>query len=548
MMYQTPANEVPPVLYGAPMDKNQVIINSRGEFKDVIKHIEYGSESSQTFENTEKLCIEMLKYWYLKHNKDYLNFVLDEYARRSNSQMIKNYANVMHYGNNHWILLVANLSSDEENFTPHVYTIDNMTKSDNDAYKTRKWYAKFFGLYVKEHNAEESFTDDDFDCHEFIREHNDQSQGDDGTSITKSYLDHEPREREIIQLDGYNCGVISLIQCIELFNGIEMFKSLEGEEHHLFLLGFRLRMLSLIRDLYDLFNEKHYKTCKDHMYMEEGDPSKPAQLGKFYMIHQLFNKNVYTYKLKAKFPKAYCNANSVSKRTNYDVIKAQFKEHCIDDYGHPVEVNELFQQSTPKKKKSAKSSTSKKGNSTPSQKKNVASVFYTEDDDFPISTVHVSELVQGRSGNVVTDVNNVKLQLDPEVENVASATDRDNNATHPRDMVSMLIELFKMCYLTDRLIEIKKRKFVKDVKELMFRHSTYFIVDLIKEQDSEKCTYGVIAAVIFEHTVHLDFVKHSMLHLIAICPGYEGTGHINKLLFLITNTTRLKTKKLIIIT
>ena len=82
----------------------------------------------------------------------------------------------------------------------------------------------------------------------------------------------------------------------------------------------------------------------------------------------------------------------------------------------------------------------------------------------------------------------------------------------------------------------------------MFRHSTYFIVDLINETDAKKNTYGVIFAIIFEHTVHLDFVKHSMLHLIAICPGYEGTGHINKLLFLITNTTRLKTKKLIIIT
>ena len=121
-----------------------------------------------------------------------------------------------------------------------------MTNSDNNAYNTRKWYAKFFRLYVKEHNVEKSFTDDDFDCHEFICEHNDQSQGDDGTSISKSYLDHEPRERDIMQLDGFNCGVISLIQCVELFNDLEMFKDLEGEEHHLYLLGFRLQMLSLI--------------------------------------------------------------------------------------------------------------------------------------------------------------------------------------------------------------------------------------------------------------------------------------------------------------
>ena len=264
--------------------------------------------------------------------------------------------------------------------------------------------------------------------------------------------------------------------------------------------------------------------------MEEGNPSKPTQLGKF----------VYTYKPKSKFPKSFCNANSVSKKTNYDVIKAEFKEHCIDD-GHPVEVNELFQQSSPKKKKSA-SSTSKKGNTTTLHKKKVASVFYTEDDNFPISTVHVSELVQSHGDNVVTDVNHVKLQLDPENENVASATDRENNAIHPRDMVTMLIELFKMCYLTDKLPETKKKKFVKDVKDLMFRHLTYFIVDLIKEQDSEKCTYGVIAAVIFEHTVHLDFIKHSMIHLTAIRPGYEGTGHINKLLFSITNTVENMSK------
>ena len=69
----------------------------------------------------------MLKYWYSKHNKDYLNYILDEYAGQSNSTMVKKYANIMNFGGNYWILFVANLSSDEANFTPHVYTIDNMT-------------------------------------------------------------------------------------------------------------------------------------------------------------------------------------------------------------------------------------------------------------------------------------------------------------------------------------------------------------------------------------------------------------------------------------
>ena len=170
-----------------------------------------------------------------------------------------------------------------------------------------------FCLYVKEHNERETFVDDDFDCHEFICEQNAQSQGDDGTRIPRSYLDHEPKEGNVVQLDGFNCGVISLIQYIEIFNDLYLFQDFDGEEHHEYLLRFRLQLLLLIRDLYDLFNDKYYNHCPDHLFMEERGPSKSTQFGKFYMIHQLFNKNVYTHKPNSKYPKQFCNTNSVKK-------------------------------------------------------------------------------------------------------------------------------------------------------------------------------------------------------------------------------------------
>ena len=81
----------------------------------------------------------------------------------------------------------------------------------------------------------------------------------------------------------------------------------------------------------------------------------------------------------------------------------------------------------------------------------------------------------------------------------------------------------------------------------MERHTTYFIVDYDQNRITNEIEYQIIAAVVFEHTVHLDLEKHSIIHLMAVKPGFENKPHFPRLLFTIANTTRLKARKLVVV-
>ena len=531
---QTSKSDVPHVLFGSPFDKLPIMVK-KNNFKDIVTHIEYGMSSSQTFMDSEKACIQCMKYWYSKHPKDYLNQILDEYSKRRKDTMIKKYATVMNFGNEHWILLVANLSSDEEDFEPNVYTIDNMYDTDNEATEIRKWYAKFFGLYVKQYDENEDFADEDFDCHEFIRERNAQSQGNDNTEIGKSYLIHAPRERTIFQKDNHNCGLISLIQCVELFNEKEEFHKLKGNAHHQFLLNYRLRILSLIRDVFDLFHNKTYSNFEDHLCMTEGDPEVPSNLNKFFMVHELFDVGVFKYDKTSK--KKFMNANSICKTTNMESLKALHREHF-----HTAESSMVTSPRPSSGKTLVKSPRTKTVSKKAMRKKKEATVFFEDDDDVPMQSLSINDIDQSRAERSVTDVNNVKLFLDPDKT-------APEDAIHPRDLVAKLLTLFHVCYLDkEKTKKVQRDKFVRDVKNLMFRHSTYFIVDLVRNKNTREIQYEIIAAVIFEHTIHLSFIKHSIIHLIGIRPGYENKTFFKQLLFHVANTTRLKSRKLVVIT
>ena len=147
---ETSKNDVPSILFGSPLDKNPVVIE-KAKSKVITDHVKYNENSDLAFYESEKQCVDAMKCWYSMESKNYMSYLLDEYSQRRKSQMISRYANVMNVNTNHWILLVGSLDSNVKEFEPNVYTIDNYYDGDDDAFNIRRWYAKFFGLYVKQH-------------------------------------------------------------------------------------------------------------------------------------------------------------------------------------------------------------------------------------------------------------------------------------------------------------------------------------------------------------------------------------------------------------
>lgn len=210
--------------------------------------------------------------------------------------MITKYANVMNFSNLHWILLVTTLHSSESNFEPNMYTIDNYYKGDREAIKIRKWFAKFFGLYFKLHNNPGTFDKNDFNCHKLIQENKHVSKfRDDRAKESQSYLHHQAKDNKIKQVDDYNCGIISIIQFIELFNGEEKFHQLDSGSQSQYLAKIRLGLFLLIRDLYDCLNGKFYDAHENCLNMKVGNWKEVRHLDKYRWTLVLIKEGYYEY-------------------------------------------------------------------------------------------------------------------------------------------------------------------------------------------------------------------------------------------------------------
>ena len=391
-----------------------------------------------------------------------------------------------------------------------------IVSGDEEALMIRKWFSKFFGLYYKQHTYPGTFDKEDFNCHELVQEKKGIFQfRTERPTKSQSYIRHEAKDRTIKQIDEYNCGVLSIIQCIELFNGEEKFHHLDRGVQRIHLQNFRLSILSLIRDLYDCLNGKFYNPHENHLKMKVGNFKEERHLDKYRWTIALFKQGYYQYEQNKT------THNSVWSSNNYDQLRALYRVNVL--------------------KKSPTSPQQSDKTSSPCKTSRKPSVFYDNDDDVPMQSLNIKDIVQTRGENSVTDVNNVKLFFNERSTN-------DEDATHPRDIVARLKTFFYKAYISNECNNDMKKDFKRDLKNLMERHATYFVIDKVKNPQTGKDENAIAAAVIFEHTVHLDLEKHSILHLMAVRPGLERGAQFAKLMFTIANTTRLKGRKLVVIT
>ena len=163
--------EIPDVLFGSVHDYGNVVPKKGNkQFKDIIEHLEYvdtyGASSDQNFIQSEESCITNMQEWYCGSSKHYLSALLNHYEIKK--QIITTYANILHVCNSHWIFLVVKISGNEDNFIPSVFSMDGLCYADNEASYARLWFAKFFGLYVKEFYNTDGLSEEDFNCHDII--------------------------------------------------------------------------------------------------------------------------------------------------------------------------------------------------------------------------------------------------------------------------------------------------------------------------------------------------------------------------------------------
>ena len=544
---------IPEVLFGSVYDYSNVVIKPDNiQHTCILKHVNYVDDfgaSTQNLDESEDNCIGAMINWYCRSSKHYLTRLLDCYDAKK--QIISKYVNILHVGVLHWILIVADITGDGDDFIPTVYTMDGLGCPDNDALIARLWFAKFFGLYVKEFYSSDGLSREDFNCYDVIETKNKRSEvwiKDDIDKKNISMLKQEARKPTIQQIDGYNCGVIGLVHCIDMFRQNEKFKDLDDEQHCAALLRLRLNILSMIRAIYEELNEEFYQPVADHIYFEKdcGDVFYDYNITKWMQVHILFDSGKYRY-VKNEEEGKFNNANIIFVDRK-DLIQQEINETLPS----PTKANKSPKKTSAlsygtKKRKRRESKTPSKSPSQSAKKsptlsknkkrkeKNLQmkkqSGFLNSVDEFHFSTRHLLLDYSHSRIRRVYDVSDTHLFL-CESEKIDGDV-----AVSPHDIVNDIVDLFCQCYLTDE--EYAKEKndnnlpLTTKITELMSRYDVYFTMDLVPDNEFKDSpnTYKVVAAVIVEDDIEFVNERHTLIHMMGIRDGFENKHHVMFLLF-----------------
>ena len=156
-------------------------------------------------------------------------------------------------------------------------------------------------------------------------------------------VQHSAKEPSIIQHDGYNCGVICLAHFIQMYRNENEFETLEKEEQKAALLRLRLNILSMIRAVYELLNDKLYQIISDHIYfdIDSGTLDSDKDLKKWKDIHKLFNVGKYPYLRDSR--NTLINANLIFKNKTHEAIQTEITCNNIiftfSSYCSPINIS-----------------------------------------------------------------------------------------------------------------------------------------------------------------------------------------------------------------
>ena len=317
----TKAN-VPDYVFGSTFDADYVIPDDTKY--PYIKAFLKVSVDEETVELRAQ-CESEVKSWYCSHKKGKLSKILDAFYSRG--QSLTNYVTCVNLSYKHWILLKVNLIN--INNTPKVVTIDSSNGPDNQARMFRLWFSKFFALNLIEKKLGQcSDTNYSIDNLKAVMA----NRTNDFDKSKDPMIDQCALKSNVSQMDNFNCGIFSLMRCLEFHGNTIILKQTssreesmkkDNERQRLFDIGlqYRLKLLSMIACLYECFNGEIYNQLREHIYMSRGNFSSRNDIEKFQLIHKLFDKKQFRLKLGYDNGEDVCNANIIFETTSLKTLK-----------------------------------------------------------------------------------------------------------------------------------------------------------------------------------------------------------------------------------
>ena len=350
-----------------------------------------------------------------------------------------------------------------------------------------------------------------------------------------------------MQNDGYNCGVIGLVHCIELYRKSYRFKDLTQEEQQRGLLRLRLNILSMIRAIYEELNGEYYDIVADHLYFysDAGKYDNFQDLMKFEQIHKIFDAKKYIYVNDHKNDNFF-NANTACMMKTNKTIQHDYYQAFPSPLPKKRSPSPKKASQFGKRRRKTKSPNKSPGMKTPTpskpksatktsrstqrkEKKQNQTGFLNSLDELNVRKKCLYNDYRHTRSCRLFDVSDTNLYLIPD-DSV-----EDQNLVTPHDMTYKIVDLFSQCYKKNTNKEAagnKENSFVSKVKTLMSKYKTYFVMDLITDDESEtEESYQLIAAVIIEDDIELDRKEHVLIHMTGIHQDYQEYNHLSILLF-----------------
>ena len=501
-----------------------------------------------TIEKQNQFIRSMVE-WYTIEKKGLLKRQLDRLT--TIGVTMGHYYSALNIHNYHWVALKISLldsSIGKKKNKYGVQIIDPLSSSKDNVVEPMTWFAKYFRLYEKE-SSNISFTKSDFDGKDMIRTRTDKSQltFDDTESEDDSDIENENKrtilpllvtQNKYTQEDGYNCGVIAILQTFDnVLNSkkIPILHQLKNDKNNDIsdkdeLLKWRLRMLSFIDKVQDIIYGELYDKCRKHLYMDDSNQDKRYKK-RFKVVHKMFREGIFSIQQSDPNDDDFeCNANTICQKYTigdlHDITEKKGKKQLSQDIIAIVDEHESKSESDieydsdyqmdivkPPKQK-VKVNTKKRKKITQPPKRKSRRISKKGNLGFgkkiqKIGTCYLIDEPHSRTEHYKNlNLQNIHVGIVPSEEKELGIENSDDESDQmlwkPEKLVRNLLTFFISNYCekkTDKDSITNLKKFKAYITLMMEKYNTYFIMDYSPRNNDEN-QYHITTAMIVENLVY----------------------------------------------
>ena len=482
------------ITFGKSMDVHKVVPSMSNHI--TLNSYYTTSTKSKTVKEKEEMT-EHLKHWYNNHDKDILNDCLDFYQRKN--MMITTYASIFKLNNEDYALSLVKfhqrLNSPNKS---HAQTLCFCKGHDTELETIQVWMAKYFGLYFKEQRLLD-FTEEDFDGKD-IKIALDHPNDLDNENELSSIISRKSMKYKIAIDDTNNSALYCLGYCLARMKKVSTTSVMGKSEKEMnqFAKRFRLCTLSLICDMYELFNNKIYEKYECHLRMMNGDYNNDRDLRKWKLVHYLFDNGAYEFNMKKKM-----NANTVMTYKNKQLN---------------LKLNELTKASN-KKRPPSLSQTEKDNKRQKLDKLNVEKIVAME--------LYELRSMYHTRHELVFDLSNMEVVLISDPESIIDDVVHPTHCYAPHQFATSIEDFLNRRYSKDLETEQEVNKRKDMIFDIMKKFDTYFMLE-----PGDKGKYIICAAMVIETSLKFqNDTSSTIIHMTVPDFGYEDKRHMKVLLY-----------------